>query len=169
MRRLTRILATLALVVSGCWSAQCESTNESLTFFIVSEQKINGGRFIDSTNFPKLGYVAAKPDLMVTNLADVFPAKVADSAIMVDGKGKPTIVPTHPPPSLTVKLTPPDAKRFTELTERALDKQLLIMLGDKPLTAPKVLSPIETSEFLIEFTGQAELQRTEKILKRLVH
>ena len=169
MRKLTSILPALALLVIGCWRAQRESTSEPLTFFIVSEQKFDGGRLIDTTNFPQLGYIAAKPDLMVTNLADVFPAKVADFAIVGDGKGKQTIVPTQPPPSLTVKLSAEDAKRFKALTEGALGKRILLMLGEKPLTAPKVLFPIETPEFAIDFVSHAELQKTERVLKKLVH
>jgi hypothetical protein len=168
MRRLTKILSTLALSVIGCWSAQCESTNDSLTFFIVNDQKIEGGRFIDSTNFPKLGYVAAKPDLTVTNLADVFRAKIANFGIEGDGKGKQTIIPMHPPPTLTIKLRPEDAKRFTALTEKALDKRLLIMLGNKPLTAPKVFMPIQSPAFGVNVANQAELEQLEKTLKKLV-
>jgi preprotein translocase subunit SecD len=168
MHKIICALSILAPVVMGCWNARSESTNASLTFYVVSEQKIDSGRFIDVTNFPKLGYIAAKPDLVVTKLADVFPAKVADSAIMDDAKGNHAVVPTHPTPSLTVKLTPEDAKRFTALTERALGKRLLIMLGEKPLTAPKVLFPIEAPAFGIDFVSQAEMKRTEDDLKKLV-
>src|ERR1041384_4172509 len=144
MRKSSTIFATALLLFTSLRSARCETTNGSLAFFIVSQEKIEGGRFIDTTNFPKLGYVAAKPDLQVTNLADVYPAKVANFAIQGDGKGNQKIAPANPPPSLSVKLTTADAKRFTELTQRAVGKQLLIMLGDKPLTAPKVFMPIET-------------------------
>ena len=159
---------TLAAILLGCVSGHSESTNAPLTFYIVSQQRLEGGRFINTTNFPELGYIAAHPDLTVTNLADVFPAKVANFAIMGDGNGTNTVVPTQPPPSLTVVLTDGDARKFTLLTERALDKQLLIMLGERPLTAPRVLFPIMSPAFGIDFTNAAEMKLTEDGLKGLV-
>jgi preprotein translocase subunit SecD len=168
MRKLIYTLSMIAAFVVGCWTACSETTNVTLRFYIVSEQKIDGGRFIDVTNLPKLGYIAANPDLIVTNLADVFRGKEANFAIMGDGKGKHTIMPTHPLPSLTVKLTPDDAKRFTTLTEKALDKRLLIMLGEKLLAAPRVLIPIEAPAFGIDFVSEAELKKAEDDLRKLV-
>jgi|ERR1041385_6868951 hypothetical protein len=168
MSRLAKVLSTLALSIIACCSARCETTNESLTFSIVSEYKVDGGRFIDTTNFPHLGYIKATPDMIVTNLADVFPAKVARQAVVGDSNGKQVVVRAKPRPTLTVKLTAGDAKRFRAVTEAALGQQLLIMLGDEPLRAPKVVAPIETAEFAIDFGSDEELQRTEKILKKLV-
>jgi hypothetical protein len=68
-------LAQTNQIVAACIKSKTgysEKTNAPLAFYIVSEQRIEGGRFIDTTNFPKLGYIAAKPDLMVTNLAAVL-------------------------------------------------------------------------------------------------
>src|SRR5438105_14478069 len=111
----------------GCVVGRCETTNAPLKFYIVSEQKIEGGKFIDTPSLPKVGYISATPDLVVTNLLDVYREKRATSDI-VNGK----VVPSQPSPGLAVALRPDDAKRFTALTEKALGKRLLVALGDRP-------------------------------------
>jgi hypothetical protein len=121
----------------------------------VSEQKIEGGKFIDTPSLPKVGYISATPDWVVTNLLDVYREKRATSAI-IDGK----VVPSQPPPGLAVALRPGDARRFTALTEKAL--------GERPLTAPKVVAPIKTDRFSIDFVNESELKKTQDELKRLV-
>jgi len=147
----------------GCVVGRCETTNAPLKFYIVSEQKIEGGKFIDTPSLPKVGYISATPDLVVTNLLDVYREKRATSDI-VNGK----VVPSQPSPGLAVALRPDDAKRFTALTEKALGKRLLVALGDRPLTAPKVVAPIETDRFSIDFVNESELKKTQDELKRLV-
>lgn len=168
MHKLIYILSIVALFSVGCWKARPEGTNAPLTFYVVSEQKIDGGRFIDTPDFPKVGYIAVTPDLAVTNLQEVFPQKAEDSAIMGDKYGKHTVVPSHSPLALVVTLQPEDAKRFTTLTGRASGKRLLVMLDDKPLTAPEVMAPIEGGSFLIEFHDQTGLKKTEGVLKKFV-
>jgi preprotein translocase subunit SecD len=168
MRKLIYTLLMSVAFAVGCWTARSETTNATLTFYVVSEEKIEGGRFIDTPDLPKVGYIATKPDLAVTNLEKVCPQKMADYAIMGDKNGKHTIVPSPSPPSLAVTLQSEDAKRFTALTERSIGKQLLVMLGEKPLTAPRVMAPIEGGCFLIQFHDQANLKKTEDDLKKLI-
>jgi preprotein translocase subunit SecD len=157
----------VALVINCC-SAHAESTNAVLTFHIVSEQKIEGGRFVDTPALPKVGYIANHPDLIVRRLRDVFPQKEAGYAFMGDTNGNHKTVPSHPPPSLAVQLRAEDAKSFEALTERALNKRLLVMFDDDPLSAPWVRAPIEAGSFTISFNSQAELKKTESGLKKLI-
>lgn len=166
MRTLICKLSAAALIL-GCWTGHSQSTNTALTFYVVSDVKMEGARFIDTAELPKVGYIAAKPDLAVTNLQDVYLQKMADFAIMGDGKGKHTVVPSRPPPALAVKLGAEDAKRFTSLTERSVGKRLLVMLGDKPLTAPRVVCAIEGGSFVIDFRERADLKMAERALKHL--
>ena len=129
---------------------------------------MEGGRFIDTPDLPKVGYISAKPDLAVTNLEDVYPQKFEDNATIADKDGNYTVVPSHSLPALAVKLRAEDAKQFMALTERSIGKRLLIVLGDKPLTAPKIMMPIESDSFLIGFRNEEDLKRTEADLKKLV-
>jgi preprotein translocase subunit SecD len=161
------VLITMAFAV-GCWNARAETTNATLTIYIVHQEKIEDGRFIDTPSLPRVGYIAAKPDLDVTNLLNVYPQKPADEAIMYDTNGNPTVVPSHGLPALAVVLPPDDAKRFAALTGQAIGKRLLVMVDDKPLTAPKIMQPIEGGNFLIEFRNEADLKKTEDELKKLI-
>ena len=43
----------------------------TLAFYVVSPKKIEGGRFIDTKEFPKLGYIPAKPGLGIAELSKV--------------------------------------------------------------------------------------------------
>lgn len=162
MRKHIQSFLLIAAFSLGCVAGRCETTN-ALRFYIVSEQKIEGGRFIDTPTLPKVGYISPIPDLVVTNLLDVYRERRATSAI-VDGK----VVPSKPPPGLAVALRPADAKRFTSLTEKALGKRLLVVLGNKPLTAPKVVAPIETDRFSIMFATESELKEAQDELKKLI-
>ena len=45
--------------------------------------------------------------------------------------------------------------------------RLLVMLGDKPLTAPRVMGPITGGGFQIQFRSQGDLKQTEYDLKKL--
>jgi len=163
MLRFIHTFSVIATFTLGCVAGRCETTNAALRFYIVSEEKIERGKFINTTNLPNVGYISATPDLVVTNLLDVYPEERATSAI-VNGK----VVPSQPPPGLAVALRPDDAKRFTALTEKALGKRLLVALGDRPLTAPRVVAPIETDRFSIDFVNESELKKTQDELKKLV-
>lgn len=153
------LIATFSL---ACVSGRCETTN-ALKFHIVSDQKVEGWKFIDTPTLPKVGYISTAADLVVTNLLEVYREKRATSSI-VDGK----VVPGNSPPGLAVALRPADAKRFRTLTEKALGKRLLVTFGDKPLTAPRVVAPIETDRFSIYFATEGELKKTQDELKRLI-
>jgi preprotein translocase subunit SecD len=159
---------TIALALICCWTAHAGPTNAPLTFYILSEEKIEGGRFIDTPAIPQAGFIGDKPDLTVTKLEAVHPDKSA--RIVTDANGNPTVVSNAP--ALAIELSPVDAKAFAALTEKAFGKRLLVMLGNKPLIAPVVRTPIETGrvslDFANNFGGQAEARKVEDDLKKLV-
>jgi preprotein translocase subunit SecD len=171
MRKLIYTASVALPLLICCWPVRADTTNALLTFYTVSEEKIDGGRFIDTPAIPKAGYIAAKPDLTITALRDVYPQKSAGFSIMTTN-GNHAVVSNTPVRALTIVLSPQDAKRFATLTEQAVGKRLLVMLGDKPLTAPVVRSPIQPGTMVIEFGrefgGQAEAQKVEDDLKKLI-
>ena len=143
-----------------------------MPFYVLSEEKAAGGRFIDTAAIPKAGYIGPLADLVVTNLLDVYPQQSAPWSIMTDTNGNRTVVTNATRPALTIVLPSAEAKRFAALTERAVRKRLLVMLGDRPLTAPVIMMPIETGTMMIEFGGefggQAEADKAERDLKKLI-
>jgi len=91
----------------------------------------------------------------------VYPTKHSDHDIMVDKEGKETVVPRQPQPSLSIQLSSDDAKEFTALTEDAMGKKLLVMLGERPLIAPVVMARIQGGYIEIYGLNATELKKIE--------
>jgi hypothetical protein len=170
--RTSLYLLAIAALPTVCRVAGAETTNRALAFYILSEEKVAEGRFIDTAALPKAGYIGPAADLVVTNLLDVYPQQSAPFSVMVDTNGNRTVLTNAARPALTIVLPPNDAKRFAALTERGVGKRLLVMIGEKPLTAPRIMTPIDTGSMVIEFGrefgGQTEADKIERDLKKLI-
>ena len=112
------------------------STNDpvALDFFVVRTNAYSGGRFIDTPHLPKLGHVAAQPDLSVSKLEEVE----FQEQVQTDSEGK----------KITnwvfaITLTREDGRRFAELTSTNSLKKILIAVAKEPIVAPMVAEPIE--------------------------
>ena len=103
---------------------------------------------MDTPDYPKLGYIAAKPDLIITQLVAVTTAAKSSA--------------------LEVTILPEDAQKLTALTEHNIGKKVLLMLGDMPLMAPNINSPI-SSPFDLTIKDDTERKKIEDGLKKLVH
>jgi bifunctional N-acetylglucosamine-1-phosphate-uridyltransferase/glucosamine-1-phosphate-acetyltransferase GlmU-like protein len=134
----------------------------------VSEEKIEGGRFIDTPDFPKLGYIAAVPELEITTLGAVIPDVSRQQAVVVDKDGKEKVEPMKKRAALTIRLHSADAKKLAALTGHAVGKQVLFMLGDTPLIAPRVMAPISTHTLPLTFSEKADAKKIEDGLKKLI-
>jgi len=168
MRALVYILSIATALIAGCGSSSSDVTSDPLSFYVVSEGKIEGGRFIDTLDFPKLGYIAAAPDLVVTRLQAVVPDISRERSVMVDKDGKRTVEPLRERAAFHIRMHPAEARKFTALTEQAVGKRLLVMLGDSPLIAPRVMSPISTESLFMTFGENADTNKIEHALKRLI-
>lgn len=129
--KLLCIFCVAAALLTGCRPASSDTANAPLSFYIVSAEKVDGGRFIDTPDFPKLGYIAATPDLTITQLEAV----------------KQTVGPMPAIPRINITMHPEDAKKVAALTGQAVGKHVLITLGDTPLIAPQVVGPITGQSF----------------------
>jgi hypothetical protein len=166
------MIAVTASLLTAFRVAGAETTNVALAFYVLSEEKVAGGRFIDTAAIPKAGYIGPVADLVVTNLLDVYPQQAAPFSIMTDTNGNHIAVTNAARPALSIVLAPAEARRFAALTERAVRKKMLVMLGSKPLTAPVIMMPIDSGSIVIEFGhefgGQAEVDKVERDLKKLI-
>ncbi len=142
---LVAVLTTAFVVLTGC----VKPTYAPLKFYIVSEQPLQGGNLIDTATLPKVGYISATPDMIVTNILDVY----RDD---------------HSSSTLTVVLHPADAILFGALTGRAIYKRLLVSVGDTPVTAPRVMSAIPIGRFVIEFASESDRKKIQPQLENLV-
>ena len=55
------------ILAPSVWAAE---EKPALAFYVVSPEKIEGGRFIDTKTLPKLGHIAAKPGLVIAQLKE---------------------------------------------------------------------------------------------------
>ena len=172
MRTLVSLLATAVILLSGCGrplsEADTNDTTVPLFFHVVSEDEIDGGQFIDTPDFPQLGYIANAPDLVVTRLEAVVPDVSRQQDIMVDKAGKETVMPMQTRPAITIRMRAEDAKKFSTLTEQAIGKRVLLMLGDTPLIAPMVQGPISTPSLILTLGEETDKKKVEDELKKLV-
>ncbi|HXR45980.1 MAG TPA: hypothetical protein VN784_00940 [Candidatus Limnocylindrales bacterium] len=129
MRTFIYTLAVLAALLTGC-KRQPPAT--PLSLYIVSTEKVDGGRYIDTPAFPKLGYIAATPDLIITSLEAVGPNEAG-----VAGNMKPGVV---------VMLHQVDAEKCAALSQKAVYRKILFMVGDEPLTAPTIMVALDASQ-----------------------
>ena len=154
MRSLICILAVAAILPSGCRRDSASAATDSVSFYVVHDEKIEGGRFIDTPGFPKLGYIAARPDLVVKRFQSV--------TLNASAPFSETL------PAVYITFCPENAPSFTALTERAIEKQLLVMQGDTPLMAPRIKERISTATLMLTSGEGTDPRKEADELKKLV-
>ena len=168
MRAFICILSATALCLFGCRRDPRDVSSIPLSFYVVSEEKIDAGRFIDTADFPKLGYIAASPDLSITRLEAVMPDMSRRQDVMVDTNGKASAMPLQVRPALNIRMRADDARKLTAITKKAVGRQVLLMLGDTPLIAPKVVDPISPQSLILTLSDETDKKKIEDELKKLV-
>src|SRR5438477_4570930 len=108
-----------------------------LHVYIVSKEPGQGLHQVDFPAFPKLGYVADKPDLTISQLEGVSFGKFPGMPKRDGGYEKPT----ENRRSLELKLTRQDGQALTKLTSAHIGARLLLLLNDDPLVAPEIKTP----------------------------
>jgi hypothetical protein len=123
----------------------------TLAFYVVSPKKIEGGRFIDTKEFPKLGYIPAKPGLGITELSMVALTKRPGdrSPILITLKQK-------------------QVEQLANFTGRNVDRKILLMLGNEPLIAPRILEKIRTPVLQISVSDEKKQKQILQKLRQLV-
>ena len=169
MRTITSILCLASVLLSGCGPAKPSGPITPVSFYIVSQEKIEGGRFIDTEDFPKLGYIAAAPDLVITRLLSVAPVVTHQQSSMVDKDGKETALPSETKSEIAMSMRADDAKNFTTLTGKAVGKELLMMLGETPIVAPRIGAAVSLATLTLTLPAKADKKKIEDGLKKLVY
>lgn len=150
MRTLTTSLTLLLLVLAGC---QKSAPPTPLTFYTLSTTKVEGGQFLDTEHYPKLGYIAATPELTLTHLESV----ASDTTSPAGSKA----------PVIQVRLTPEATKKLTAFTQGALHKTIVIRLGETILMAPRVNEALTSPEIGISLRAGTDRESLEAGLKKL--
>ena len=148
--KLRACLITFPVLSLACsiWAADEKPT---LAFFVVSPEKIEGGRFIDTKAFPKLGHIAAKPGLVIVQLKKV-------RLIRRPGDR----------PNILITLQDKQVDQVEDFTGKHVGKKILLMLGNESLIAPRVVEKIRTPALQISLSEEKKRTRILMALKRLV-
>lgn len=134
----------------------------SLSFYISSDEKIPNGRKVEGKQLPSPVYISAVPDFVLTSLQSV---KKAPSHTIRDGKS----VPVAGEPEIQVWLRERDVDRFLVFTAKAFRKQILVMIDEKLLAAPSIMTKFTEGYFAISLgpDGQ-DVDGLEAVLLKLV-
>jgi len=129
-----------------------------LTLSIVSSNRIEGTRFVDSQRFPRLGYVPMTPEVSIAKLRTV-------------------VIERHPPTepnqqafpgwSFVVYLTEEDSLVLQSFTRTNVSHRILISVNSEPVAAPVLLSPIDTGSFVFDCADRKVAERLERELTRM--
>jgi len=166
--RITLFLLILAaLHASPLFGGENQQTNEPLRFFVVSEVKTETGRYIDTEKLPKVGYVAAKPDLEITQL-DSVTLEFAKRSVTLTNQNAQQQFKYEKRPTFRVGLLPQDKQRFANFTEKHLLERIVIMIGDRPLIAPKIVARIDAPSFQIDVLDKNDVEAIHASLNKLV-
>src|SRR5437016_14216355 len=104
---MTRALFIITLI---CLAALVRAGDQPpLGFYVVSHEARPGLHFFESAALPKLGYIAGKPDLPISQLEAVAVDTYRDRSQLIhkDGSVEQT---NEDRPALNIRLTAPDAK-----------------------------------------------------------
>lgn len=116
-----------------------------LKFYLVSDVPIANGKQIDTSQFPKLGYIPDSPNITAKRLKDLALDEVA-----IPQASNTTITNWQ----FTVWLTPAAAAGLASLTKSNVGKTVLLTVGDVPVMAPFIREPLETGSFIIQCKEQ---------------
>ena len=145
--------ASLVAYAAMLYTCSVRATDEKpiLAFYVLSPEKIEVGRFINTKAFPKLGHIAAKPALVITPLKEARLFK-------------------QPGDQPNILITPQSnqVEQLADFTSRNVGKKLLLMLGNEPLIAPRVLKKIRTPALQISLSEEKKRTRILKALKQLI-
>ena len=142
------IISSVLSLVFSAWAAEEKPT---LAFYAVSPREIEGGRFIDTKEFPKLGYIAAKPGLVIAQLKETRLIKRSGDR-----------------PNILITLQDKQANQLEDFTDKNVGKTILLLLGKEPLIAPRVVEKIRTPALQISLSEEKKRTRILKALKKLI-
>ncbi len=143
-------LVAYAAMLHTC-SVRATDEKPILAFYVLSPEKIEGGRFINTKAFPKLGHIAAKPALVITPLKEARLFKQPGDQ-----------------PNILITLQSNQVEQLADFTSKNVGKKFLLMLGNEPLIAPRVLKKIRTPALQISLSEEKKRTRILKALKQLI-
>ncbi len=128
----------------------------TLKFHVVSSEPVANGRFVDTKQLPKLGYIAATPSLVVSKLREVMLAE-----------RKASDAPDRSTWSFRISLLPEDATGLESITTTNLGELMLITVGDEPIMAPRIMAALQTGSFEIDCSERSLMEVVKQQLEKM--
>jgi hypothetical protein len=125
-----------------------------MKIYVVSNVPITEGRFIDTTRFPKLGFIPSSPNL------ELHAIKEATLEDQITQKPDDTELSTW---TLAIRLTEAEGQKLQFLSDSNLFKTLLIAVNDELISAPRLNSPLGSN---FEITGDKADSDLRKLLRK---
>ena len=158
----------LLLITSICAAALTRAGDQPpLGFYVVSEKAGPGLHFFDSATLPKLGYIADKPDLSISQLEAVSVGRysVKSSLVHKDGSVEES---RDERPAVDIRLIATDAKSLEALTSAHLGARMLFVAGGDPISAPVIRAPISGQDVQIALSPGTDAERLTAKLQAFV-
>jgi hypothetical protein len=151
----------------------------SLEYYVIRDNMVEGGRFIDSTDFPSVGYIRPVPNIVITHIQS-FSTNIATDSLydnwhvigMPDNQRMAT--------GFSITLYQTDAVKIAELERQNIAQHnLLFTLANKPLAetymakdagySDSVLIPTGPQTLYFPLRNDQNIQEINDALKKLVH
>jgi hypothetical protein len=130
-----------------------------LKLFILSTNTPTGGRFINTKEFPNLGYIPSLPIIAINKVMDLS----LEEAIISDSGTQ-----SHKRWIFYIHLTSTDAPLFQAVTTDNFGRLMLVTIDDKPLFPVFISDPIGTGILRIEITNEATMEMAKEQLAKMV-
>jgi len=127
----------LIMAILTATLASCTDRRPRLQVYIAAKEARDGLHEANFPAFPKVGYIAKQPDLIISQLEAV---SFGPPPIIPGGSLSPD-KPTEDRHTLVLRLTSKDADALNKLTSAHLGDRLLLLLNDEPLFAPEIRTP----------------------------
>ncbi|MEM6885536.1 MAG: hypothetical protein AAF571_10920 [Verrucomicrobiota bacterium] len=164
MKKLSILIAlSLQTLTSVCLA---ENT-DSLKFYIVEPDSKPGLTKVDFMHLDCTGWIHTEADLSMPQIDRAYvtpPGKQwthRDSKLNIIERGETTYW------GLNITFTKENVTAFERLTEKAVGRKVLIMLGDTPLLAATVIRPISSRFIELTLKSESLANSAEKRLKAI--
>jgi len=135
-----------------------EGPTLKIEFFVVNDEPIDGGRYIDTTNLPKLGYVAAAADLTIERFKEITLIEQLETDLKNNQRTN---------WNFDVTLYEESVSLLKAVTETNVGRRFLIVVEREPILAPLLTSTLERTQIAISVEDRKTMENLKRIFERM--